>query len=203
MFFLSKIADVIQIHPEKFNMRSEDALHENINTKYANKVIQGLGLCISLWDICWASEGLCDVYTGLCNVNVEFRMVVFRPFEGEVLQARIVSQTEEGIHLTVGFFDDIFVPGSELADGAQFRPDPDSNGKATWVVDLEEDDEKLYYDNHEMVHFSVLSEEWHDQTPTGPVEAEADPADQQLLPPYKIIGTMNAPGLGVCLWWQE
>jgi len=62
------------------------------------KVIQKIGLCICLWDITWASEGLIGHGTGLVNVNVEFRLVVFRPFKNEVLQGRITSCTQDGIN---------------------------------------------------------------------------------------------------------
>lgn len=45
------------------------AIEDNINAKYANKVIQKIGLCISLYDLLWASEGLIRHGTGTANVN--------------------------------------------------------------------------------------------------------------------------------------
>lgn len=57
---------------------------------------------------------------------------------------------------------------------------------------------QLFYDNHEMVRFQVLEEEWHDQTPAGPTQAE----DVVAKTPYKIKGTMAAGGLGCCIWWE-
>jgi len=59
----------------------------------------------------------------------------------------------------------------------------------------------MYYDNNEMVRFEVMGEEWHDQTPTGPVEQGNVPTSQ--LPPYKIRGSMKGPGLGCDIWWAE
>lgn len=49
----------------------------------------------------------------------EFRMVVFRPFKGEVMIGRIRSSTPAGINLRTDFFDDIFVPFEELPEGAE------------------------------------------------------------------------------------
>ena len=46
-------------------------------------------------------------------------MVVFRPFKGEVMMARIRSSTPAGINLRTDFFDDIFVPFEELPQGAE------------------------------------------------------------------------------------
>lgn len=101
------------------------------------QVVQKIGLCISLFDVLWTSEGLIGHGTGLVNVNgtvtllvsaaiqhaymtiVEFRMIVFRPFKGEVMLGRIRSSTPSGIHLRTDFFDDIFVPYEELPQGAE------------------------------------------------------------------------------------
>ncbi len=37
-----------------------------------------------------------------------------------------------------------------------------------WVWNF--DDQRLYYDKAEMVRFRVIGEEWHDQTPTKPID---------------------------------
>ena len=157
-----KIADLVQIAPEDFGKSSFTAIEDNLNAKYVNKVVQKVGLFISLWDILWTSEGLIGHGTGLVNVNgkchktirnpqsigmcfnpnciVEFRMVVFRPFKGEVIVGRIASQSPEGINrsslqrlisttlrklinlttytVETDFFHDIFIAGSELPDGS-------------------------------------------------------------------------------------
>ena len=43
-------------------------------------------------------------------VKVKFRLVVFRPFVGEVLEGKVRGSSEEGIHVSLGFFDDILIP---------------------------------------------------------------------------------------------
>ncbi|KAL2019494.1 hypothetical protein VTK56DRAFT_9610 [Thermocarpiscus australiensis] len=199
MFILTKIADLVQIAPDDFRKQSITALEDNINAKYANKVVQKIGLCICLWDILWTSEGLIGQGDGMVNVNVEFRMVVFRPFKGEVIIARITDQTSEGINLATDFFDDIFVPWTELPEGSEFEPNEN-----VWV--WKEEDQAMYFDNNEMVRFRVIAEEWHDQTPTKPVDT-VEGADEELVPsnlkpPYKITGSMVGPGLGAYLWWE-
>lgn len=65
----TKVADLVQITPEDFKKRSIVAIEDFINAKYANKVIQKIGLCITLYDLLWASEGLIGHGTGLVNVN--------------------------------------------------------------------------------------------------------------------------------------
>lgn len=61
----------------------------------------------------------------------------------------------------------------------------------------------MYYDIHEIVRFQVLTEEWHDQTPTGPMGLNEEEADGRPIPAYRITGSMKASGLGCSLWWDE
>lgn len=72
----------------------------------------GVGLGIRVFDILNVQEPFVTVGEGSVRVKgrstpcqitlepslVEFRLVVFRPFRGEILQARIRSCTEEGVH---------------------------------------------------------------------------------------------------------
>lgn len=65
----TKIADLVQIAPEDFGKQSIAAIEDCINEKYSNRVVQKVGLFISLWDVQWTSEGLIGHGTGLVNVN--------------------------------------------------------------------------------------------------------------------------------------
>ena len=51
------IADLIQITPQDFEKRSAQALEDNINLKYADKVVHRTGLCLGLYDIVSTTEG--------------------------------------------------------------------------------------------------------------------------------------------------
>ena len=53
-------------------------------------------------------------------MTVTFRVLVFRPFIEEVLTGRIKSSTKEGVTLNLGFFDDIFLPASNLQHPCRF-----------------------------------------------------------------------------------
>jgi DNA-directed RNA polymerase subunit E'/Rpb7 len=65
----TKIADLVQIAPAQFESHSRIAIENNINAKYSNRVIQKIGLCICMYDLLWASEGLIGHGSGLVNVN--------------------------------------------------------------------------------------------------------------------------------------
>lgn len=72
-----------------------------------------------------------------------------------------------------------------------------NHSEQLWIWNLDEE-ERLFYDTHEMVRLQVIDEEWHDQTPIGPTQAE----DSPIKTPYRIKGSMAKEGLGVCLWWD-
>ncbi|KAH7026483.1 RNA polymerase III subunit Rpc25-domain-containing protein [Microdochium trichocladiopsis] len=193
MFILTKIADLVQIKPSEFSKASRVAIEDNINAKYANRVIQKIGLCICMYDLLWASEGLIGHGTGMVNVNVEFRLMVFRPFKGETLLGKISSATPEGIHVRTEFFEEIFVPYKELPENTEF----DHNEQAwTWIVD----EERMYYDKNEMVRLQVIDEAWNDQIPDSAEQEAVDKAKK--VSPYSVTGSMLKEGLGVCLWWE-
>ena len=67
----TKIADLVQIAPSQFDKQSRISIENNINAKYANRVIQKIGLCVCMYDLLWASEGLIGHGTGMVNVNGE------------------------------------------------------------------------------------------------------------------------------------
>ncbi|KAI0022321.1 RNA polymerase III subunit Rpc25 [Xylariomycetidae sp. FL0641] len=193
MFILTKIADLVQIPPSQFEQKSHIAIENNINAKYSNRVIQKIGLCICMYDLLWASEGLIGHGTGLVNVNVEFRMIVFRPFKGETLFGKISSATPDGLHIRTEFFEEIFVPYKELPEDTEF----DHNEQAwVWIVD----GERMHYDKNESVRFQVIDESWNDQTPETSEQESIEKAKKAS--PYSVQGSMMKEGLGVCLWWD-
>ncbi|OCK85104.1 RNA polymerase III subunit Rpc25 [Lepidopterella palustris CBS 459.81] len=194
MFILTTISDLIQISPQEFEKPSVQAIKDNINKKYSNKVVQKIGLCICLYDLLSSSEGLIGHGTGIVNVNVEFRMLVFRPFKGEIIEAKIKRSDITGIHLHTDFFDDIFVPAPvNLFDGVRFN-----NAESVWVWNTE--GTELFFDAEEIVRFRVESEHWEDQSPQHPLRRDEN---EERHSPYRIVGSMSQAGLGPLLWWEE
>lgn len=68
------------------------------------------------------------------------------------------------------------------------------------IFEWENDGDTLYYDNHETVRFRIEAEHWFDQAPLGPTEKDEDNVKKS---PYTIEASMEDPGLGPCLWWDD
>lgn len=105
--------DKIPVHPSQFGLPPEQALINELNKKYANRVLHDVGLCICVFDIAEAGEGKVRYgdgflwYTGQSQISVQgfrcdalivvFRLTVFRPFPTEVILAKVKSSDENGI----------------------------------------------------------------------------------------------------------
>ncbi|KAI5789112.1 RNA polymerase III subunit Rpc25-domain-containing protein [Geopyxis carbonaria] len=195
MFILSSFTDLVVINPEDFSKRTVDALEDQINAKYANKVVYNVGLCICLYDILKVSEGMVGHGSGSAHVNVEFRLVVFRPFKGEIMIGRISSSSLHGINVRTDFFDEIFVPHTSLFEDSTF--DVKEN---VWIWNNEGNE--FYMDKNEIIRFRIEEEAFEDQLPIPP-HLQEDHVDMERKPPYRIIASAQQAGMGLVSWWAE
>ncbi|OQR92027.1 hypothetical protein THRCLA_08816 [Thraustotheca clavata] len=155
MFVLCRIADVIQIAPELFSTDYSSVLTEEIDRKYANKVIADVGLCITLYDFIEIGDAYIHPSDGTSHTEVIFRMVVFRPFIGEVLKGKIISCTEEHIRVSMDFVQDIIIPSYAMQTPSFF----DKNERLwEWKFPSKEPGQDPYYMYlHEEIRFRVTN----------------------------------------------
>ncbi|ODQ53767.1 hypothetical protein SAICODRAFT_79492 [Saitoella complicata NRRL Y-17804] len=196
MFMLSTLSDVIPIQPKHFNRPTHVTLEDAINAKYANRVLQSIGLCIALHSILSSADGTIKYGDGNSYVQVEFNLIVWRPFRGEVLVGRIKGVGAEGIKVSLGFFEDIFIPASELFEGTEF--DATQGG---WIWHQEDID--LFLDVDDTIRFRVEDEVFTDKRPmTGRAAEEGAELLEDGIPPYQVIGSCSREGLGNVKWWE-
>jgi DNA-directed RNA polymerase III subunit RPC8 len=147
---------------------------------------------------------------GSSHSDVVFRFIVFRPEIGSLLTGKIKSCTRDGIFVTLGFFDDIFIPKDELQHPSRFE-----EAEQAWVweypvEDGEQEKHDLFMDVGETIKFRIIDEEFVESEPSGPPETSGEniaqstqSADHNARPPYRIIGAINESGLGVESWWTQ
>lgn len=200
------LADVVQIHPNDFHKPSIRSIEDFINTKYADKVIHRVGLCIGFHSLISASEGLIGHGTGIVNVNVDFRLVVFRPFKGEIMRATITQSSQQGIYLSVDFFEDLLVPPETLFEGSTWEKD--DSGTMTFVWRTEAGGgahNEFFFDNAESCMVRIEEEQWHDVSPDAlrsqSYVTQEEEENASRMPPYLVRGSMMHTGLGPTLWW--
>lgn len=65
---------------------------EQIDMKFANKIILEVGLCISVFDFLEVGDPYVYPAEGSAHQRVKFRLVVFRPFAGEVYNRTCIQR---------------------------------------------------------------------------------------------------------------
>jgi len=70
-----------------------------------------------------------------------------------------------------------------------------------WRPDGVEESQELFFDKGDWVRVRVESEEFHDNSPTNPIDREAA-ATLERKAPYSILASMSESGLGAVSWWS-
>lgn len=94
MYVLVEMRDIVDVKPWQFDQDLRMVIEDELNKKFANKVIYQLGLCIALFDIVKIEDSYVFPGDGSSHTRVTFRFVVFRPYIDEILMGNfmIVAQ---------------------------------------------------------------------------------------------------------------
>ena len=121
MFILSEIEDLVQIHPSYFRLPVLLAIEEELNRKYSNRVVLNLGLGIKVFEIKKVSDPIVHAcQDGSYQQKVVFTLIVFKPFEGEIILG-IIKECDitTGVRVHLNFFEDIYIPPSFLIEPSE------------------------------------------------------------------------------------
>ncbi|XP_063984860.1 DNA-directed RNA polymerase III subunit RPC8 isoform X2 [Diachasmimorpha longicaudata] len=203
MFVLTELKDVVKIPPWKFKRKFNDAITDELNRKLANKVYLNVGLCIALHDILKIEESFIFPGDGSSHTKVSFRFIVFRPFMEEILIGKIRSCSPEGVHVTLGFFEDIIIPPHKLQYPSRF-----DQAEQAWVWEYDTGDGErhdLFMDANEIIRFRVVKEEFVETLPSVPTIAgeNSETSENKIVSPYTLGAAIDEAGLGLISWWEN
>nr|CAG4636507.1 EOG090X0DHL [Eubosmina coregoni]SVE70057.1 EOG090X0DHL [Eubosmina coregoni] len=197
---LARIFDVLRLSLHFLGEDLDKAILEQLNLKFANKVVQNVGLCIALWDIVERGESFMFPGDSGHHTKVKFRILVFRPFVDQILVGKIKSCDHESVRVTLGFFDDITIPKNNLQKDSEFDSE-----KQEWIWKYPTDDgpHELFMEKDEDIRFKVVSDMFVDTTPTGNPGLESSDVEsfENKKTSYRIIAAINDSGLGPLTWW--
>ncbi|RCV13004.1 hypothetical protein SETIT_2G312200v2 [Setaria italica] len=163
MFSLSLIEHDLPMPPHLLSRPLPDAIKAELERLFLDKVIANLGLCVSVYDIRSLEGGSIHPGEGCSIYKVSFRLLMFRPFNGEVLVGRISGYDDKGLQVSLEFFNDICIPGHLMQFGTVRGPD------GRWMLRTEDNDE-LYLDLDDEIRFLVSGTKY----PPIPIEQKAD-----------------------------
>ena len=181
MFLLSVVEDKLKTVPDQFDRTPTDVLIEQIELKYANKVLLNVGLCISFYDFVEIGDPYLYPGEGCSIQQVKFRLIVFRPFVGEILTGKISSSNKDGVKLSLEFFDDVLVPSSLLQSPSTFNA---ATGLWTWKYG-EDQDSEFVMDVGEEVRFRVRTIHFTGLTMTAKGVTATTTSESQEMPTIK------------------
>ena len=128
MFILSALDEEIRVQPQDLSKTPLDAVTEVIEQRFLDRVIPDLGLVVTLYDVQSIEGGFIYPNDGAAFFKVKFRVVVFRPFVGEILVGKLKSCSKEGLRVSLDFFEDVLVPEHALQEPSSFH-----DGEKLWV----------------------------------------------------------------------
>ncbi|XP_039311011.1 DNA-directed RNA polymerase III subunit RPC8 isoform X1 [Solenopsis invicta] len=204
MFVLVELKDTVRIQPSSFKQKLNDVIANELNRKLANKVYKDVGLCITLHDITKIEESYIFPGDGASHTKVTFRFIVFRPWMEEILIGKIRSCSPEGVHVTLGFFEDIVIPPHKLQHPSHF-----DQREQVWLWKYKTDDGEthdLFMDADQVIRFRVVKEIFTEVPLPSAPNASRDMSEKpeaNNVAPYILHGSIDEPGLGLLAWWQD
>jgi len=217
------IRDTVRLEPDKFKLHFHDAILDTLHIKYANRVIPNEGLVICVEGLTRRGEPMIYPGDGAIHMKVEFRLLVFRPFIGEVIFGRVRAQDASGIRVSLEFFEDVIIPRPHLPKDSHFVVE-----RQSWVwsynaaeYDITQQDTLLFkvlgveYGLKKARKKEEKTEDKKKDEKSAPVasvltggEGEQDTEEEKKImicdrkPPLRVIGTIEFQGLGVVSWWD-
>ncbi|CAA7055550.1 unnamed protein product [Microthlaspi erraticum] len=194
MFYLSELKHTVRVPYHLLNLPLEEAIISVLQNVFLDKVLENLGLCVSIYDI-KSVEGA-EYGAGTTSYQVGFRIVVFRPFVGEVIVANLKESGANGLRLTLGFFEDIYVPASFIPSPNRCEPDPYDRNQMRWVCKIGKPKEDVIIDDSCQIRFQVESISY-------PSKPFTRTEDANPFAPMVVTGNLYGDGLGPVSWWES
>ncbi|KAF7457734.1 RNA polymerase Rpb7, N-terminal domain-containing protein [Cryptosporidium felis] len=201
MFGLISIEDQIHVSPNElsqFTFKDEKGisssinqqlhdplviLRNRVNEKYLNRIVKNAGLMIYFVGFEEIGHAEIDTDNGGLLYSVSFKMIVFKPYIGEIIEGIIINSDSTGLTVSLGFFSDIKIPCNDLRE-----PKSVDINKKIWSWDYE--NHKLPYYVDSMIRFKVSNIIFNDQ-------------GQDIgMPSMVVVGNVQNDGLGMTSWWS-
>lgn len=202
MFKLVTIEDTVQVPPHLFGHARERAVEHIINRRLSDRVIPDVGLVIALWDIESLSAERLIPTSGEASVLTRFRILVFGPFRGEALFAKVRASTEAGLLAYLDFFEPLWVPSEALPKPSTF--DPKDN---VWVWRPTYDDTQMEYfmdvNTDSVVRVNLVRYDKRKQATAKTVADKLPPPVMAVTAVLHDPVTNDNQGLGDPAWWFE
>ena len=174
MFILKLYSEKLRISPEKF-VKERQEIEKMITFKYGNKLIQGVGLVICMWDIVKLGDAHVFSGDGAAWIDVDFRLAIFQPCIGEIMTGKVVHGDEEGLVVDLcTFYKGICIPTSNFGEGVFYDKKEE---KWCWCYN----EHNLYFYPGDYIRFSLDALVFNKPLPSSSAAPLAATAQRELL----------------------
>lgn len=189
VFVLKTLCSTVCLEPSSLGNDTHVSVREKLTTQYTDRIVHDVGLVICVYDVLHIGEGCVYHSQGHVYYQVSFRAVVFCPFQTELLVGTVRQMTERGIHVSLGFFDDIFLPPELLQQPAVWN-DIDKE----WCWKMDDTSDPLFYSLGGKIRLKVHAISF--------VSGNAE--NHESVPRFSVIGRADSTGLGMVAWdWSD
>jgi DNA-directed RNA polymerase III subunit RPC8 len=137
MFVLIECFDVVYVSSNASATVVETDIISEIRNRYVGRQLpDNLGSIVDVWDVLDHGALVTIPHDGsFYYSHVRFRVVVFRPFVGQVFDCRVIASDETGLSLTIDSHENIRVLPDDLPDYCIYDS---CDGQWSWISDEEE-----------------------------------------------------------------
>lgn len=131
MFYKVKVKDHIRVAPEKFGKDLNQAVIEEIKSKYGGFISKELGMVIDVAGLTDIGEGIIVPGDGAAYYKATFELLTFEPEMQEVVPGKIREIADFGAFITLGPIDGMIHISQTINDYVNFSKDKVLQGKET------------------------------------------------------------------------
>ena len=204
-----------------------EEIMKHLWAEYCNKIIPpDHGLCITVSGIDKIGDAQIFMEDGSTYVDVEFRLIIFKPYKNQIIEGCIATSDESGIRVSLGFFEQVFIPNYNLPQQSKF----DKTTK-TWIWPTTNGD-TLSFDKDDVINLKVIKttfkpqkddnnnnndnkqekkEEDKDEDQDEDIDIDIEQnknkskimllENKLLTQPMIVYGSLKGNGLGPTSWW--
>jgi len=107
------------LHPKHFDKDIRDKIKTKLKEKVEGKATGRFGYTILVTHLISIGKGVLDDSTGYAHYPVQYYALVFRPFKGEILAAKVKTISKQGMFAEAGPLE-IFVSKTQMPEDLRF-----------------------------------------------------------------------------------
>ncbi|KAL0234927.1 hypothetical protein GEMRC1_001509 [Eukaryota sp. GEM-RC1] len=202
MFIVTTIKDCVAIEPHKFGEKLDIAIEDSINSRYSGKVLSDHGICISMWELMDMSDPFIFPGKGESYTWVTFKMLLWQPMVGEIVSGKVLScSKEEGITVSLGFYDELIVPPTQMMPNTSFD---DIDNLWTWAY-TEDYDLPIDIDHSIATRITDVTYPLAKPKikPDPKKQLEVDQEEEETPSAIRVVASIAETGLGMKDWWTN